>query len=206
MSIPPAKKPSRLGVLAGDVAGFPNGRLLADDVVDIELRVVAGVLVPGFDVAPNNQLGDGVDANDKPFLPYFPYVAPPQDPRDHEHHETTSGRRHWDGDDDVSATADPEGLAASTAGAPALSLSSANPGRGAVLQYTLPADARVSLAIYDAQGRIVRTLVHQDAAAGTFRATWDGLDQSGQALPGGLFFARLTAGGKTVETRKLVLE
>ena len=92
MSIPPAKKPNRLGVLAGDVAGFPNGRRLADDVVDIELRVVAGVLVPGFDVAPNNQLGDGVDANDKPFLPYFPYVAPPQDPRDHEHHETAHRR------------------------------------------------------------------------------------------------------------------
>ena len=77
MSIPPAKKPSRFGVLAGDVAGFPNGRRLADDVVDIELRVVAGVLVPGFDVAPNNQLGDGVDANDKPFQPNFPYVASP---------------------------------------------------------------------------------------------------------------------------------
>jgi len=212
MSIPPAQKPSRFGVLAGDVAGFPNGRRLPDDVVDIELRVVAGVLVPGFDVAPNNQLGDGVDANDKPFLPYFPYVAPPQDPRDHEHHETTTSRRHGvpgeagSGDDDLSATADPSGLASSAASEPALSLSSANPGRGAVLQYTLPADARVSLAVFDAQGRVVRTLVHQDAAAGTFRATWDGLDDAGQALPRGLFFARLTAGGKTVETRKLVLE
>ena len=54
------------------MAGFPNGRRLADDVVDIELRVVAGVLVPGFNVTPNNQLGDGVDANDVPFLPSFP--------------------------------------------------------------------------------------------------------------------------------------
>ena len=97
-------------------------------------------------------------------------------------------------------------IASSAASEPALSLSSANPGRGAVLQYTLPADARVSLAVFDAQCRVVRTLVHQDAAAGTFRATWDGLDDAGQALPRGLFFARLTAGGKTVETRKLVLE
>src|SRR5204862_1588606 len=85
MSIPPASKPSRFGVLAGDLAGFPNGRRLADDVVDIELRVVAGVLVPGFDVAPNNQLGDGIDANDKPYLPYFPYVAPPHNPFDYSH-------------------------------------------------------------------------------------------------------------------------
>jgi len=208
MSIPPASKPSRFGVLAGDVAGFPNGRRLADDVVDIELRVVAGVLVTGFNVAPNNQLGDGVDANDKPYLPYFPYVAPPQNPRDHDHHERTDGRHRADDDDDLAAGggADAASLAAATAGTAALSLSSANPGRGAVLQYTLPADSRVSLDIFDAQGRVVRTLVHQDAAAGTFRATWDGLDDSGQSLARGLFFARLTAGGKTVETRKLVLE
>jgi hypothetical protein len=213
MSIPPAKKPSRFGVLAGDLAGFPNGRRLADDVVDIELRVVAGVLVPGFDVAPNNQLGDGVDANDRPFLPYFPYVAPPQNPRDHDHHERSYvGRHHLEGgDDDLEGptsdeTADPASLLAVAGSAPALSLSSQNPGRGAVLQYSLPENARVSLTIFDAQGRVVRTLVDQDAAAGTFRATWDGVGDSGQALARGLFFARLTAGGKVVDTKKLVLE
>ena len=216
MSIPPASKPSRFGVLAGDFAGFPNGRRLADDVVDIELRVVAGVLVPGFDVAPNNQLGDGVDANDRPFLPYFPYVAPPQNPRDHEHHERTDGHsasrfQRDGGDDDLQGqtsdeTADPASLLASADSAPALSLSSRNPGRGAVLQYSLPENARVSLQVFDAQGRVVRTLVDQDAAAGTFRATWDGAGDSGQALARGLFFARLTAGGKVVDTKKLVLE
>ena len=77
MAIPPASSPNRMGVLAGDKAGFPNGRRLADDVVDIELQVVAGVLVTGFNVNPNNQLTDGVDANDKPFLSTFPYVALP---------------------------------------------------------------------------------------------------------------------------------
>ena len=209
MSIPPAKKPNRLGVLAGDVAGFPNGRRLADDVVDIELRVVAGVLVPGFDVAPNNQLGDGVDANDKPFLPYFPYVAPPQDPRDHEHHETAH-RRSLGGDDDDDLTsgspgADPASLEAAAGSGPALSVSSENPGRGAVLQYTLPTNGRVSLAIFDAQGRVVRSLLNQDAAAGTFRATWDGLGDHGEAVARGLFFARLTADGKVVDTKKLVV-
>ncbi|HSP33869.1 MAG TPA: DUF4331 domain-containing protein [Thermoanaerobaculia bacterium] len=68
---------NRLGVIAGDLGGFPNGRRLADDVVDISLRVVAGVLVPGFDKAPNNALTDGVDANDKAFLSTFPYTALP---------------------------------------------------------------------------------------------------------------------------------
>ncbi|HVM00087.1 MAG TPA: DUF4331 domain-containing protein [Egibacteraceae bacterium] len=67
----------RMGFLAGEMDGFPNGRRLGDDVVDISLRVVAGVLVDGFDVEPNNQLSDGVVRNDVPFLTSFPYMATP---------------------------------------------------------------------------------------------------------------------------------
>jgi uncharacterized protein DUF4331 len=72
LGIPPTKTPSRFGVIGGDNAGFPNGRRLSDDVVDIELQVVAGFLV-------GNQvpLGDGVDKNDKSFLHHFPYLAAP---------------------------------------------------------------------------------------------------------------------------------
>jgi len=66
--------------LRGDLDGYPNGRRLEDDVVDISLRVVAGVLNdPSFDVSPNNVLGDTVTENDLPFLSTFPYVAPPHD-------------------------------------------------------------------------------------------------------------------------------
>jgi hypothetical protein len=75
---------NRLGVLAGDLAGFPNGRRLEDDVVDIEVRAIAQGYGPFLhtllglpDKSPNNQLGDGVDANDKAFLAHFPYVAIP---------------------------------------------------------------------------------------------------------------------------------
>ncbi len=68
---------NRLGVIAGDNGGFPNGRRLGDDVVDISLRVVAGVLVPGFNREPNNALTDGVDSNDRPFLSTFPYAPLP---------------------------------------------------------------------------------------------------------------------------------
>lgn len=72
----PAASRSRLGLLGGDNAGFPNGRRVSDDVTDISLRVVAGgVLVPGFNVFPNNALGDGVNANDVPYQETFPYVA-----------------------------------------------------------------------------------------------------------------------------------
>ena len=79
MGVPPTSPESqdRLGVLAGDLAGFPNGRRVGDDVVDIVLRAAAGVLVDGFNVAPNNGLADGVDENDVPYLTSFPYLATP---------------------------------------------------------------------------------------------------------------------------------
>jgi Domain of unknown function (DUF4331) len=71
LGVAPAANPNRFGVLAGDVAGFPNGRRLTDDAVDIELRVIAGALLS----PPKNiPLGDGVDQNDKPFRAQFPYV------------------------------------------------------------------------------------------------------------------------------------
>jgi hypothetical protein len=85
VAIPVTASPNRLGVLGGDLQGFPNGRRPIDDVVDISLRAVAGVLVPGFDIPPNNQLGDGVDANDVAFLTTFPYLAEPHDPLTHTH-------------------------------------------------------------------------------------------------------------------------
>jgi hypothetical protein len=72
LGTPPADTEDRFGVIGGDVAGFPNGRRLGDDVVDIELQVVAGILVKN--PVP---LGDGVDQNDKPFLTVFPYLAGP---------------------------------------------------------------------------------------------------------------------------------
>jgi hypothetical protein len=69
----------RLGLLAGQNDGFPNGRRLVDDVYDVELRALAGgtPFTPEFDRAPNNALTDGVDANDLPFLASFPYLASP---------------------------------------------------------------------------------------------------------------------------------
>jgi hypothetical protein len=75
----------RLGLLAGDPAGFPNGRRLSDDVTDIAARVVAGVLKPGFNVSPNNRLGDGVNTNDKAYQETFPYVAFAHSGRDRRH-------------------------------------------------------------------------------------------------------------------------
>ena len=94
LGVAPNPNPNRFGVLAGDNAGFPNGRRLGDDVVDIELRVVAGFL-KGNKVP----LGDGVDQNDKSFSHAFPYLAEPvsgfdSDPsnRDEPPHAPTPGQ------------------------------------------------------------------------------------------------------------------
>ena len=72
MNVPPTASPNRLGVIGGDLAGFPNGRRLMDDVVDIELQVLEGELL-----GRPNDLGDAVSSNDVPFLNRFPYVAQP---------------------------------------------------------------------------------------------------------------------------------
>ncbi len=86
--------PSRLGVLEGDLCGFPNGRRLADDVTDIEIRAIAdgyGPVVNSFygsltpNNTPNNTLGDGVNANDTPFLAIFPYIGTPHQGYEHTH-------------------------------------------------------------------------------------------------------------------------
>ena len=93
VAIPPASNPSRLGLLGGDFAGFPNGRRVFDDVVDIALRAVAGgtPFTPATNISPNNTIGDGVANNDVPFLTRFPYLGTPQSGNStlgapHEHH------------------------------------------------------------------------------------------------------------------------
>jgi hypothetical protein len=96
---------NRLGVLAGDFAGFPNGRRLEDDVTDIELRAltcgygpVVAPLIESFGFCdgnanrtPNNQLGDGVGENDRPFHSTFPYVPEPHQGYEHVHHSMAGG-------------------------------------------------------------------------------------------------------------------
>lgn len=74
----PAASQSNLGALGGDTAGFPNGRRPGDDVVDIELRVAMGALLPQSD-APSGQLPytDGATVNAGVFRSQFPYLNTP---------------------------------------------------------------------------------------------------------------------------------
>jgi hypothetical protein len=89
VAIPPVPIASAnpLGLLGGDLAGFPNGRRVCDDVVDIELRVLAGgtPLTPDFNHAPNNQLGDGVDTPDPACRDSFPFMVTPYEGFEDQH-------------------------------------------------------------------------------------------------------------------------
>jgi hypothetical protein len=93
---------NRLGILGGDACGFPNGRRLADDVVDIELLAVGGaawqVLVDNsftFNSALAGALTDRVDQNDMPFASDFPYLAAPRAGQEPQFANAYSIWMHW---------------------------------------------------------------------------------------------------------------
>jgi len=97
MAIPPnTTNPSRLGIVGQDLAGFPNGRRVADDVIDIELKAIAGATLPLVDPSftPDGAaglVGDGVDTNPvqspntTSFLSTFPYLPHPVPGYEHSH-------------------------------------------------------------------------------------------------------------------------
>jgi Domain of unknown function (DUF4331) len=94
LAVPVNANPNRMGVLGGDNQGYPNGRRLVDDVVDISLQAVAGgtPFTAAQNVAPNNQLGDGVNVNDRAFFTWFPYLASPHQGTEHQHHRVEPRR------------------------------------------------------------------------------------------------------------------
>ena len=78
LDMQPLDQASRLGVIGGDIQGFPNGRRLADDVVDIELLALAGAYdANNLGTAAPLAKGDGVSRNDHDFSDEFPYLAGP---------------------------------------------------------------------------------------------------------------------------------
>ncbi len=79
----PVGSQKRLGLLAGDLAGYPNGRRPIDDAVDISSRAVAGILVDP--VKFGTPIGDGVQFNPEGYGATFPYVVPANNGRDGHH-------------------------------------------------------------------------------------------------------------------------
>jgi hypothetical protein len=83
-AIPPSTTPHELGIIGGDLAGFPNGRRVFDDVVTIELRAIAGVTYPLVNkkFTPDAAAGattDGLTSASVAagYLAQFPYLAVP---------------------------------------------------------------------------------------------------------------------------------
>jgi Domain of unknown function (DUF4331) len=85
-----ATKPNNLGLLGGDLAGYPNGRRVFDDVATIELRAVAGATLPLVDSAFTADAAAGevsfglttggtdrTAAGTEKYLPRFPYLGVP---------------------------------------------------------------------------------------------------------------------------------
>ncbi len=80
---PTTSNPNPLGVVGGDLAGFPNGRRVFDDVVTIELRAIAGLTYPLIDPSytPDgaaSAVTDGLRQGDTSYLSSFPYLGTPQ--------------------------------------------------------------------------------------------------------------------------------
>jgi Domain of unknown function (DUF4331) len=79
----PVGMQKRLGFIAGDSAGYPNGRRPVDDVFDISARAVAGILVNSTEFG--TPLGDGVNTKTEGFNNSFPYVMPANSGRNSAH-------------------------------------------------------------------------------------------------------------------------
>jgi hypothetical protein len=89
-AVPPTKEPNAFGILGGDLAGFPNGRRVTDDVVSISLRAIAGATVPLVDETftaddAATQVEQGLSAKDlsSKVLGHFPYLGVPFDGFNH---------------------------------------------------------------------------------------------------------------------------
>ena len=84
VAIPPTSSPSQYGLLGGDLAGFPNGRRVTDDVVSIELRAFAGATLPLVTSYTPDAAAGAIDegltpASDNQYLSAFPYLGTPLD-------------------------------------------------------------------------------------------------------------------------------
>ena len=82
VAVPPSESPNKLGLVAGDAAGFPNGRRIDDDVVTVELRAIAGLTIPLVDPTyePDgaaSAIEDGTTNTNAPVTGEFPYLGLP---------------------------------------------------------------------------------------------------------------------------------
>jgi hypothetical protein len=74
-----------------------------------------------------------------------------------------------------------------------------------IIKYELPSASRVSIRVYDIQGREITELVNKEQAPGNYSVIWDGTNRYGETVASGVYLYRLTAGGKS-QARKMIYE
>ncbi len=72
------------------------------------------------------------------------------------------------------------------------------------IRFTMPASGQVKVAVYDANGRLVKTLLDEVRSSGPNAVEWDGTNSAGRSVGSGVYFYRLSA-GNLVQTRKMTL-
>lgn len=82
VAVKPTESPNVLGLVAGDAAGFPNGRRVIDDTTTVELRAIGGLTIPLVDhsFTPDGAaagITDGTTNTNPPYLTQFPYLGTP---------------------------------------------------------------------------------------------------------------------------------
>jgi hypothetical protein len=80
-----------------------------------------------------------------------------------------------------------------------------DPGSSSDISFEIPDPGFVTLSIYDVQGRLVRRLVNEPMEPNTYVVDWNGLDQGGARVAGGVYFLRLESGNEVVTGKALVV-
>lgn len=193
--------------------GFPNGRRLEDDVTRIELQAVSGVVLAAIglwydDYDPNSSpspvtqdlvdvltYSTGVDANDKAFKTSFPYVAAPWAGTDicpcdvpgERFKPNVRSNFNAGGGLDINA---PE-VIATVSPNPIIDNS--------IVRYKLNETAQVTISLFTADGKMVKSLVNKKLPAGTYTQNWNGAD-----LKSGSYFIQVNKNGVTKQNIPLV--
>ncbi|NIA31008.1 MAG: T9SS type A sorting domain-containing protein [Actinobacteria bacterium] len=74
------------------------------------------------------------------------------------------------------------------------------------ITFTLPADAYVTMSIYNTQGQFVKTLINQYQSQGTHSIVWDGRNAKGELVPSGMYFYRIIAGKDMLSKRMILMK
>ncbi len=191
--------------------GFPNGRRLEDDVTTIELQAVGGLVLAAvglpFDDATSGAYADlasprlvqeltfvaGPTKNDKPLLTSFPYLAAPH--RGYDYVKQLAALSPGT----IGTGTSPMGLVVPTAFI--LEQNYPNPSAGGTtIRYHVSRTSDVRLRVYDAQGRVVATLVNGETNEGTHEVQWNAA-----GMAAGTYFYRIEADGQSYDVKKATI-